>query len=118
MATPAPQQLKTAITNLKRMQAMSDRAYPQNLGRISDAFDLLTEPESNSNPGLTIVLNLVEGAFWAIGASVPKAYTAVGNFAASFLSGMVVEHRQPAAGLEWPVCQPPGLLHGRLQCPG
>lgn len=89
MAAPTPQQLKTAITNLKRMQAMNDHAYPQNLARISDAFDLLTEPDDSSNAGLTIVLNLVEGAFWAIGSSVPKAYTAVGNFAASFLSGMV-----------------------------
>jgi|GEM_PF-1748923 len=89
MAAPTPQQLKTAITNLKRMQAMNDHAYPQNLARISDAFDLLTEPDDSSNAGLTIVLNLIEGAFWAIGSTVPKAYTAVGNFAASFLSGMV-----------------------------
>lgn len=71
------------------MQAMNDHAYPQNLARISDAFDLMTEPDDSSNAGLTIVLNLVEGAFWAIGASVPKAYTAIGNFAASFFSGMV-----------------------------
>ncbi|HWM24397.1 MAG TPA: hypothetical protein VNP98_06200 [Chthoniobacterales bacterium] len=89
MAAPTPQQLATAITNLKRMQAMNDHAYPQNLARISDAFDLLTEPDDSSNAGLTIVLNLVEGAFWAIGSSVPKAYTAIGNFAASFFSGMV-----------------------------
>lgn len=89
MAAPTPNQLSTAITNLQRMQKMNDHAYSQNLGRISDAFDLLTQPESNSNPGLTIVLNIVEGAFWAMGSSVPKAYTAIGNFAASFLSGMV-----------------------------
>lgn len=89
MAAPTSEQIATVRTNLQRMQAMNDNAYPQCLARISDAFDLLTEPDDSSNAGLTIVLNIVEGAFWAIGSSVPKAYTAVGNFAASFLSGMV-----------------------------
>jgi hypothetical protein len=89
MAAPTPEQIATVRTNLQRMQAMNDNAYPQCLARISDAFDLLTEPDDSSNAGLTILLNIVEGAFWAIGASVPKAYTEVGNFAASFLSGMV-----------------------------
>lgn len=89
MAAPTPQQIATVQTNLQRMQAMNDNAYPQCLARISDAFDLLTEPDNSSDAGLTILLNIVEGAFWAIGSSVPKAYTAVGNFAASFLSGMV-----------------------------
>lgn len=89
MAAPTPEQLNIAITNLQRMQKMNDNAYPQNLARISDAFDLLTEPDDSSNAGLTILLNIVEGAFWAIGASVPTAYAAIGNFAASFLSGMV-----------------------------
>ena len=89
MAAPAPEQIATVRTNLQRMQALNDNSYPQCLARISDAFDLLTEPDDSSNAGLTIVLNIVEGAFWAIGASVPKAYTAIGNFGASFLSGMV-----------------------------
>lgn len=89
MAAPTSEQIATVRTNLQRMQAMNDNAYPQCLARISDAFDLLTEPDDSSNAGLTIVLNIVEGAFWAIGSSVPKAYTAIGNFAASFLSGMV-----------------------------
>lgn len=89
MAAPTPQQLATAITNLQRMQKMNDNSYPQCLAQISDAFDLLTEPDTSSDAALTILLNIVEGAFWAIGSSVPKAYTAIGNFAASFLSGMV-----------------------------
>lgn len=89
MAAPTPEQIATVRTNLQRLQKMNDNSYPQCQARISDAFDLMTEPDDSSNAGLTILLNIVEGAFWAIGSTVPKAYTAVGNFAASFLSGMV-----------------------------
>lgn len=105
MAAPTPQQLTTAITNLQRMQAINDKAYPECLARISDAYDLMTEPETGSNPGLIIVLNIVEGAFWAIGASVAPAYAAIGNFAASFFSGMVAW---------WASDSPPPSLNGQF----
>lgn len=89
MTQPTPEQLNTAISNLHTLQALNDYAYPHGLARISDAFDLLTQPDDSSNAGLTVVLNILEGAFWGIGASVDKAYTEIANFSASFLSGMV-----------------------------
>ena len=41
--------------------------------------------QDNSDPGLTIGLNILEGVFWAVGSELGP----IGNFLASFLSGMV-----------------------------
>ncbi|MDP9099054.1 MAG: hypothetical protein M3N48_08675, partial [Verrucomicrobiota bacterium] len=50
----------------------------------------------SSDPGLTIGLNILEGVFWAVGGSLGP----IGNFTASFLSGMVAW---------WATSTPPNL---------
>ena len=82
---PTPAQIAQVQTNLKNMQALNDYVYNQGgSSRITNAYLLLSETDG-SDPGLTIGLNVLEGAFWAIGGSLGP----IGNFAASFLSGMV-----------------------------
>jgi hypothetical protein len=82
---PTPDQIAQVQTNLQNMQAFNDYVYNQGgSSRITNAYLLLSESD-NSDPGLVIGLNVLEGAFWAIGGSLGP----IGNFAASFLSGMV-----------------------------
>ena len=81
---PTPQQVEQVQQNLANMQALNDYVYNQGQSRVLNAYLLLSEQDS-SDPGLTIGLNILEGAFWAIGSELGP----VGNFAASFLSGMV-----------------------------
>jgi hypothetical protein len=66
------------------MQAFNDYVYNQGQSMVLNAYLLLSESDNN-DPGLTVGLNILEGAFWAIGSE----FGPVGNFAASFLSGMV-----------------------------
>jgi hypothetical protein len=82
---PTPAQIQQVQTNLQNMQALNDYVYNQGgSSRIMNAYLLLSESD-NSDPGLVIGLNVLEGAFWAIGGSLGP----IGNFAASFLSGML-----------------------------
>lgn len=84
-STPTPAQIAQVQTNLKNMQALNDYVYNQGgSSRILNAYFLLSEQDS-SDLGLTIGLNILEGAFWAIGGMLGP----VGNFSASFLSGML-----------------------------
>lgn len=82
--TPTPAQIQQVQTNLKNMQAFNDYVYNQGNSKVLNAYLLLSEKDS-SDPGLTIGLNVLEGVFWAVGGSLGP----IGNFAASFLSGMV-----------------------------
>ena len=66
------------------MQALNDYVYNQGQSRVLNAYLLLSE-QDNSDPGLTIGLNIFEGLFWAVGSELGP----IGNFLASFLSGMV-----------------------------
>ncbi len=66
------------------MQAFNDYVYLQGQSRVLNAYLLLSE-QDNSDPGLTVGLNVFEGLFWALGSELGP----VGNFLASFLSGMV-----------------------------
>lgn len=66
------------------MQAFNDYVYDRGQSKVLNAYLLLSEQDS-SDPGLTIGLNILEGAFWAIGGALGP----IGNFTASFLSGMV-----------------------------
>jgi hypothetical protein len=66
------------------MQAFNDYVYNQGQSRVLNAYLLLSE-QDNSDPGLTVGLNIFEGLFWAVGSELGP----VGNFLASFLSGMV-----------------------------
>ena len=82
--TPTQEQIQTVQTNLTNMQALNDYIYTHGLAKIQNAYLLLSEPDNN-DPGLTVDLNILEGAFWAVGSLGGM----IGNFAASFLSGMV-----------------------------
>ncbi len=67
------------------MQAFNDYVYNQGgSSRILNAYLLLSE-QDNNDLGLNIGLNVLEGAFWAIGGALGP----IGNFTASFLSGML-----------------------------
>ena len=85
-ANPVPASVtKKVQQNLKNMQALNDQIYSFGLAKYMNAFSLLTE-QDNDDLGLTIGLNIVEGAFWAVGSVAGPA----GSFFASFLSGMLV----------------------------
>lgn len=82
--SPTPAQIQQVQQNLKNMQALNDYVYNQGQSKVLNAYFLLSE-QDNSDPGLTIGLNILEGAFWAVGGALGP----IGNFTASFLSGMV-----------------------------
>jgi hypothetical protein len=82
--TPTPAQIQQVQKNLANMQAFNDYVYTQGQSKVLNAYFLLSEKDG-SDPGLTIGLNVLEGVFWAVGGSLGP----IGNFAASFLSGMV-----------------------------
>ena len=80
---PTPANIAQVQSNLQKMQSFNDYVYNQGQSRVNNAYLLLSEQDSD--PGLTVGLNILEGAFWAIGSELGPA----GNFFASFLSGMV-----------------------------
>jgi len=81
---PTQQQIQQVQSNLTNMQQFNDYVYNQGQSRVLNAYLLLSE-QDNSDPGLVIGLNILEGAFWAVGSELGP----IGNFLASFLSGMV-----------------------------
>jgi hypothetical protein len=81
---PTPAQIQQVQQNLTNMQAFNDYVYNQGQSKVLNAYLLLSEQDSD-DPGLTIGLNILEGTFWAVGGMLGP----IGNFAASFLSGMV-----------------------------
>lgn len=81
---PTPTQIAQVKSNLQNMQAFNDYVYNQGQSRVLNAYLLLSE-QDNSDPGLTVGLNILEGVFWAVGSELGP----IGNFLASFLSGMV-----------------------------
>jgi len=84
MSTPTPQQIALVQSNLKNMQKLNDYIYTNGLARLASAYLLLSQ-DDNSDPGLVYAVNVLEGAFWAFGSEGGP----IGNFAASFMSGMV-----------------------------
>ena len=82
--SPTPAQIQQVQQNLTNMQSFNDYVYNQGQSKVLNAYLLLSE-QDNSDPGLVVGLNILEGAFWAIGSELGP----IGNFAASFLSGMV-----------------------------
>jgi hypothetical protein len=82
---PTPAQIQQVQQNLANMQAFNDYVYNQGQSKVLNAYLLLSE-QDNTDLGNTILLNILEGSFWAIGSNLGPA----GNFAASFLSGMIV----------------------------
>jgi hypothetical protein len=92
---PTAADIAQVQSNLKSMQAFNDYVYNQSTAKVLNAYLLLSESDG-SDPGLTVGLNILEGAFWAIGSELGP----LGNFAASFLSGMVSA---------WATATPPSL---------
>lgn len=84
MSTPTSAQIELVKDNLKHMQKLNDYVYTNGLARVQNAYLLLSEAD-NTDPGLNVAVNVLEGAFWAIGSEGGP----IGNFAASFMSGMV-----------------------------
>ncbi|WP_171612021.1 hypothetical protein [Roseicella sp. DB1501] len=83
-ADPTPEQISAVQANLKAIQAFNDYLYPQGQTKIDNAYLLLSESD-NRDPGLGIGLDIIEGAFSALGGGFGTA----GAFAATFVSGMV-----------------------------
>jgi hypothetical protein len=81
---PTPDQIRQVKLNLARMQKFNDFVSGTITNKVLHAYLLLSENDDN-DPGLTVGLNIFEGLFWAIGSEFGQ----IGNFAASFLSGMV-----------------------------
>jgi len=81
---PTPAQIAQVQENIKNLQALNDYIYTYGQGKILNAYLLLSE-QDNSDLGLNIGLNILEGIFWAVGSE----FGPVGNFLASFGSGMV-----------------------------
>jgi hypothetical protein len=87
-----PQQTQ-AISNLTNMQALND--HINSTGGLQIVADYLTLKASDStDPGLSMTINALESAFWAIGGilAINPAVGALGGFAAAFLSGIVANY--------------------------
>ncbi len=81
---PTPAQIAQVQSNLARIQRLNDYIFTYGQPKVLNAYFLLSQTD-NSDPGLFIGLQVLEGAFWAIGSE----FGAAGSFVASFLSGMV-----------------------------
>jgi hypothetical protein len=83
MNGPTDAQIVTVQTNLTNMQSLNDYIYDHGQAVILNAYLLLSE-QDNVDPSAVVLLNMLEGVYWAIGSELGP----LGNFAASFLSGM------------------------------
>jgi len=84
MTGPTTDQIATVQANLQCMQSLNDYINTNGQPLILNAY-LLMSDNDDTDPGTATALNVVEGAFWGIGSLLGV----VGNFAASFLSGML-----------------------------
>jgi hypothetical protein len=82
MATP--DQIAKVKTNIRNMIDFNNELYTQGNTKILNAYALLSIPD-NKDLGLQIGLNLLCGAFWALG----TPFGGVGAVAANFLAGVV-----------------------------
>jgi hypothetical protein len=83
--TPTPAQIQQVQTNLVNMQAFNNSVYNTVAEyNIPRAYDLLSQHDS-SDPGLSIVLDILAGAISAIG----SGFGAAGSFASTFLGGLI-----------------------------
>ena len=84
MSSPTPEQLRTARGNLSNLRELNVEVYPHVLEKIQNAYLLFTIPD-NDDPGMTVILKIIDGVFGAIGSEGGAA----GEAAAAFLSGMI-----------------------------
>jgi hypothetical protein len=85
-STPEPtlENIEIVKINLKNMQAFNDYIYNNGQAFFANCFLLLTSKD-DSDPGLSIGIKLLEGAFAALG----DVYGPLGVFAATFMCGEV-----------------------------
>ena len=85
-STPEPtlENIEIVKTNLKNMQAFNDYIYNNGQAFFANCFLLLTSKD-DSDPGLSVGLNLLEGSFAALG----DVYGPLGVFAATIMCGEV-----------------------------
>jgi hypothetical protein len=70
--------------NLVNMQSFNDQVYMRGNPKIINAYVLLSQ-QDNSDCGLKVITNLLEGSFWAIGGELG----AIGAVGANFFCGLV-----------------------------
>jgi hypothetical protein len=83
---PTDEEISKVQTNLSNMQTWNDRLYAYGNPKIINAFALLDQSD-NQDRGLTDVLNLLDGAFWAIGGELGP----IGAIGANVMCGLVAE---------------------------
>ncbi len=87
---PSPDQITCVKQNLANMIDLVNLVNQYGQAKIITSFSLLAEKDSN-DIGLQLGLNLLCGAFWAIGGE----YGPVGSIAANFLAGCVAHFSNP-----------------------
>ena len=92
---PTPSNITSVQQSLTNMLAFNQVTRTFAALHLPNAYNLLTQVD-NQSVSSVIGLNITEGLFWAIGSNFGMA----GNFAASFLSGMVAS---------WSTNPPPDL---------
>jgi len=80
---PTQSQIEQVQANLAQMQHLNDYIFSYGQSKVLNAYLLLSE--TDNDPGFSLGLEILEGAFWAVGSE----FGAIGNFLASFLSGIV-----------------------------
>lgn len=92
--SPTQAQIVQVQTNLKHLQKLNDYVYNQGQSKVSNAYLLLSETDS-ADPGMTVAVDILRGAFLVLGKLLP-----VGGGAATFMAGMVAD---------WATATPPSL---------
>jgi hypothetical protein len=86
---PTPENIAIVKTNLKNIQAFNDYIYNNGQAYFANCFLLLTSKDE-SDPGLSVGLNLLEGSFETLG----HVYGPIGVFVACFMCGEVDSWRE------------------------
>lgn len=80
MSSPTDEQILKAKTNLRNLMDFNNQLYVEGDTKIINAFSLLSLSD-NKDLGLQIGLNLLCGAFWALGGPLDAAGAIMANFA-------------------------------------
>jgi hypothetical protein len=92
MAPPTPEQIAQVQSNLANLQQFNDWIHDDGQDKIANAFDLLTEPDSD--PGMEVVLALFRAVVAGIGSVIGPIGTAAGNLLGSLVTDFGV-HTPP-----------------------
>jgi hypothetical protein len=87
MSTPSKEDIEKVKTNINNMISFNKDLLEQANIKLESAYALLSQTD-NTDLGLSIGINLLGGAFWALGSLLGP----LGNIPANFLSGMVSQY--------------------------